>query len=324
MVPRGEVALIIAGIGLAGGILDQRLFGVTILMTLATTLIAPPILSAALGMPGLGTKKPVKGSATVVAEWTFPSHEIADLVVDSLLKDLATEGFYVQRMNIGDGISQARKGEIAISIVEGEREFTLETAPEDMSFVKTLVYEALVRLDDSVERLKAAYDPHVLLRDVSEQEGRADRSLFKLITPDCVCPVLAGSTKEEVIAELVDLLARAGKLADRELVLADVLAREASMSTGMQHGVALPHAKTDGVESMQIALGLKPEGVDFASIDGEPSRIFFLIASPKKISGPHVQFLSAVGSVLHDEDTRARLLAAQRPEEALAVLRGTR
>lgn len=322
MVPRGEVALIIAGIGLSSGILDKRLFGVTILMTLATTVIAPPILSAALRIPGKGTKKPVKGAATVSAEWDFPSREIADLVVDSILKDFKTEGFYVQLMNIDEGISQARKGDVAISIVEGEHALSMETAPEDMGFVKTLVYEALVRLDDSVVRLKAAYNPQALRREISEQEGRADRSLFKSILPTCVSPALRGSTKQEIIAELVDLLAAAGRISDRDSVLADVLSREATMSTGMQHGVALPHAKTDGVESMQVAVGLKPGGVDFASIDGEPSRIFFLVTSPKKDSGPHVQFLASIGAVLHDEAARERLLAAGKPEEILAVLTG--
>lgn len=322
MVPRGEVALIIAGIGLAGGILDQRIFGVTILMTLATTLIAPPVLSAALRLPGTGTKKPVKGAATISAEWEFPSREIGELVADSLLNDLKTEGFYVQTMNLDEGISQARKGDVALAIVEGDRKLALETSPEDMSFVKTLVYEALVRLDDSVEKLKAAYDPQALRKEAAEQGGRADRSLFKIISPDCVITSLRGTAKEDVITELVDLLAAAGKLADRDLVLKDVLAREATMSTGMQHGLALPHAKTDGVESMQVALGLKPEGIDFSSIDGEPSRIFFLVASPTKAAVPHVQFLATVGAALSEDADRARLLAARTPEEALAVLAG--
>ncbi len=320
MVPRGEVALIIAGIGLAGGILDKRLFGVTILMTLVTTVFAPPVLSAALRIPGAGTKKPVKGSATVAAEWIFPTDDIADIVVDSIINDLKTEGFYVQLMNIDEGISQARKGDISISLVEDGNKLTVETDEADMAFAKTLVYEALVRLDDAMERLKSAYNPRSLLKDVAGHSGRNDRSFFKAIDPACAKPRLEATTKDEAIGELVGLLASAGKLDDPEEVLADVRSREAIMSTGMQHGVALPHGKSDGVDSLRIAVGIKPEGVDFDSIDGEPSRIFILIVSPKKDSGPHIQCLASIGSIMQDDATRRALVAAETPERVIEIL----
>ena len=75
------------------------------------------------------------------------------------------------------------------------------------------------------------------------------------------------------------------------------------MSTGMQHGIALPHGKSDGIDSMSVAVGARKAGVDFDSLDHEPSRLFILIASPKKESGPHVQFLAAISSILKDKGT---------------------
>ena len=324
MVPRGEVALIIAGIGLAGGILDERVFGVTILMTLVTTLIAPPLLDLTLNLSGYGTKKPVKGDDTATMTWDFPSDEIADLVVDTLLKDLKNEGFYVQMMNIDDGLSQARKDDIALSITEEEHRVTIETAKADMPFVKTAIYEVLLKLHESIEKLKASSDPAALKKELSDMDGRADRDLLRLIDPASVKIDLAGTTKEEIISELVDLLNSVGKLDDKKLVLSDVLQREKTMSTGMQHGIALPHAKSEGVKEMCVAVGLKKEGINFESIDGEPSRLFVLVVSPKKVSGPHIQFLSAIGGILKDPETRENIVRSDRREEVVMYLQAKR
>ncbi len=324
MVPRGEVALIIAGIGLAGGILDERIFGVTILMTLVTTLVAPPILSFTLKIPGPGTRKPVKGDDSATVVWDFPSDEIADLVVDTLLKDLKNEGFYVQMMNIDDGLSQARKDDIALSITEEESRVTIETAKADLPFVKTAVYEVLLHLHDAIERLKASSDPAALKKELSDLDARADRDLLMLIDPACVTTALSGTTKEEIIAELVGLLDSAGKITDKGTVIADVLQREKTMSTGMQHGIALPHAKSDGTKEICVAVGIKKDGIDFESIDGEPSRLFVLVVSPKKVSGPHVQFLAAIGGVLKDAETRECVLRSDRREEVAMYLQAKR
>jgi fructose-specific phosphotransferase system IIA component len=321
MVPRGEVALIIAGIGLASGILDRRTFGVIIVMTLITTLIAPPLLSAALKLKGAGTRKSVKDDDASQAVWEFISGEIADLVVDTLLKDLKREGFYIQMMNIDDGLSQARKDDISLSITEEERRVTIETARTDMPFVKTAVYEVIVGLSDAMEKLKESSDPTAMKKELLDKGGRAGAGLLSLITPANVSIDLQGETKEAIITEMVDILAKQGKLLDRDLVLKDVFEREKIMSTGMQHGIALPHAKSDGINDLAVAVGVKKGGVDFESIDGEPSKLFILVASPRKVSGPHIQFLAAIGAVLKDDETRNAVINAPTREKAVELLR---
>jgi Kef-type K+ transport system membrane component KefB/mannitol/fructose-specific phosphotransferase system IIA component (Ntr-type) len=321
MVPRGEVALIIAGIGLASGILDNRLFAVVILMTLITTLAAPPLLSVFLRIPGSGTRKPVKGDDAVSAVWEFSSDEIADLVVDALLKNLKAEGFYVQMMNINDGISQARKDDIALSIVKEGSAVTIETSETDMPFVKTAVYELILGLSDLVEKLKASSDPQAMKRELADLEGRSREDLLSLIEPECISLELRENTKEGIITELVDMLAARGKLEDRDLTLEAVLQREKTISTGMQHGIALPHGKTDGVKELAVAVGIKKEGVDFESLDGEKSRLFILVVSPRRVSGPHVQFLAALGAVLKDDGVREAVIAAPSAEAAAELLR---
>jgi Kef-type K+ transport system membrane component KefB/mannitol/fructose-specific phosphotransferase system IIA component (Ntr-type) len=321
MVPRGEVALIIAGIGLASGILDPGLFGAVILMTLITTLAAPPLLNFTLGLPGAGTRNPVKAGDLASASWDFRDEDIADLVTDTLLKDLRAEGFYVQVMSIDEGLSQARKDDIALSIARPGNVLSIETARADMPFVKTAVYESILRLSETIQKLKDGADPASMRKDLMGGEGRTAQELLDLITGECTVMELRGSTKDEVLAELVDVLAAHGKLEDRDLVLRDVFEREKSMSTGMQHGIALPHAKTDGVRDICVAVGIKKEGVEFESLDGEKSRLFIMVISPRKVSGPHVQFLAAIGAVLNDDAVRERVIGCGSRDLAVRLLR---
>jgi Kef-type K+ transport system membrane component KefB/mannitol/fructose-specific phosphotransferase system IIA component (Ntr-type) len=320
MVPRGEVALIIAGIGLASGILDQKIFGAAILMTFITTLASPPLLSAFLKLPGSGARKPVKNDDTVQTVWEFNSGEIAGLVIDILLKDLKRKGFYVRMMNINDGLSQARKDDISLSITEDESRVSIETAKSDMPFVKTAVYEVIAGISDTIQKLKDSSDPHAMRKDLMDEKGRTDANLLSLVGPETIRVSLKGETKEEIITEMIDILAAKGKLSDRDMVLKDVLEREKTMSTGMRYGIALPHAKTEGVRDLAVSVGIKKEGVDFESVDGEKSRLFILVVSPKKVSGPHIQFLAAIGGVLKDSAIREAVINAESPEKAVSLI----
>ncbi|MDR2419439.1 MAG: cation:proton antiporter [Treponema sp.] len=324
MVPRGEVALIIAGIGLSSGVLDSRLFGVIILMTFITTIAAPPLLSIFLKWSGVGTRKPAKDNDAATATWDFSSDEIADLVIDTLLKQLRAEGFYVQMMNINDGLSQARKDDISLSIIEEENKVSIVTGKDDMSFVKTAMYEVILTLSDSIQKLKETSNPTEMKKELAQMvECRTlDNKLLSLIEPDCVTIDLKGNNKNAIITELVDLLASRGRLNNRDEVLHDVFERERSMSTGMEHGIALPHGKSDGVDELKVAIGIKKDGIDFGSLDGERSRLFIMVVAPRKMSGPHVQFLASISAILRGEATRQELLKASTTEKVVELLRG--
>lgn len=320
MVPRGEVALIIAGIGITAGILNEQLFGVVIMMTLLTTLVAPPLLNFMLKVPGRGTRKETKSADMVTLDWDFHSDEIADLVIDTLLKDLRAEGFYVQMMNIDDGLSQARKDDIAISITETEHHVTIETAPEDEAFVKTSMYEVILKLHDAIERLRESSNPEALKKDLSGSCVRSDKGLLRLVKAEAVITDLKGNTKEEIIRELVDLLEKGGSVKNAEVIYNDVLSREKVMSTGMQHGIAIPHGKTEGIDSMAVAIGIKKAGIDFGSLDGKPSTLFIMVVSPKRDSGPHIQFLSTIASILKDKDLVKKIVDTKNSGEAVALI----
>jgi len=257
----------------------------------------------------------------VLLKWEFSSAGIADVVINTLLNDLRAEGFYVQMMSLDEGLLQARKDDIVLSIDETDNFISIETARADMPFVKTLVYEVIVELHDSIQKLKDSSDPKAMKKELLNKDGRTNEELLALVCPECTSVELNGRTKQEIITELVDLLASRHKLLDRDLVLADVLDRERTMSTGMAHGIALPHGKTEGVDEMVVAVGVKKAGIDFESLDGEKSRLFIMVASPKKYTGPHLQFLAAIGSILEDTATCEAVINSATPEEAAKILR---
>lgn len=136
----------------------------------------------------------------------------------------------------------------------------------------------------------------------------------------CFCPCLKGRDKIGVITELVDELACNGLLGDREGVLSAVLVREADMSTGMQTGIALPHGKHVSVPGLVSVLGVCPDGVEFESLDGQPSRIFVMTISPPQTVGPHLRFLAAVGKLLGRAEVREAVLAATDKASLLRAL----
>lgn len=143
--------------------------------------------------------------------------------------------------------------------------------------------------------------------------------LKNILSPSLVKMHLEGKTKEEIIRELLEVLATNGKITDVETVFSGIMAREKEMSTGIQHGVAIPHVKTKAVKNLVACIGLKPEGVDFQALDGEPSTIFIMTVSPIDRVGPHVQFLAEISKVIKTADTRKSLLETKTPQEVLAI-----
>ncbi|MEI6149123.1 MAG: PTS sugar transporter subunit IIA [bacterium] len=145
-------------------------------------------------------------------------------------------------------------------------------------------------------------------------------NLKKLLSEDTVILELKGTTKDAIIQEMIDLLVARGRIKDREAALKAVMEREQKMSTGMQHGIAIPHGKTDSVDKLVTAMAMKKEGVDFGSMDGKPSTIFIMTISSVSRTGPHIQFLSEISQVLNDPEKRERILLAQSTSEVMEIL----
>lgn len=321
MIPRGEVALIIAGIGLSSKIVSPEIFGASILMTILTTIFAPILLSSIIERGGRGTVKEAKTTTSEEYVVDLPNSDLAGLLSAYILEDLQREGFYVQLMSISDDISHIRKGDISLSLRVNGNQLILESAPEDLPFVRTVVYETMVKLDANLDKLKETYDPAIMRREINPAEGsRKDRTFLKILDPRCIKVNMNASTKEEAIKELVELIDETHHLKNAQVVLSDILERERIMSTGMQNGIAIPHARTSGVENPTLAIGISSKGIDFQTIDGSPARIIALIASSAGDPAPHMQVLTSLGSILGSDIVREKLLHATSREEVAHIL----
>ena len=147
-------------------------------------------------------------------------------------------------------------------------------------------------------------------------------NLRKVLSPETVWVDLKADTKQGIIEEMVGRLYAAGKINDRDAVLSAVMERESKMSTGMQNGVAIPHGKTDSVNSLVAAVGLNKSGVDFDSMDDEPATIFIMTISPTTRTGPHIQFLAEVSRLISQATEREKLLSAKTHSEIYDILTG--
>lgn len=144
--------------------------------------------------------------------------------------------------------------------------------------------------------------------------------ITNLLTLECINLNLKGQTKQEIIDEMVEILYQGGKLNDKEEYKKAILAREAQSSTGLEEGIAIPHAKTSAVKIPSIAFGLSKNGVDYESLDGEPSKLFFMIAAPANASDTHIEILSKLTTMLLDDEIREKLLEVKTEQEVIDIL----
>ena len=133
---------------------------------------------------------------------------------------------------------------------------------------------------------------------------------------------LKGTTKIEIIEELLQVMKRENLIQEYEIALNDILDREGYLSTGLENGLAIPHAKTDSIDRLAIVFGLKKKGVPFESLDGKPSDLFFLVLSPKDTSGPHIQALALITRNIKNAETRVKIKSSQSAEEIEEIFRG--
>ena len=145
-------------------------------------------------------------------------------------------------------------------------------------------------------------------------------TLMEILSGKSVIIGLKGQNKREILEELVNELEVGDKITDRDKVLQAVLDREDIMSTGIGHGIAIPHGKSEYATALGGVLGIKSDGINFNALDGKKTYIFFLLVSPLDVSGPHIKALARISRVLKGEDFRQRLIGIRNSEDALAII----
>lgn len=131
---------------------------------------------------------------------------------------------------------------------------------------------------------------------------------------------IKATDKEGVIRELAELLVKAGDIKNKEELVKDLLARESLGSTGIGHGIGIPHAKSPNVKDVVAAFGVSQKGVNFDSLDGEPVYVFFLLVAPEESAGPHLKALARISRMLKDKYFRELLRKAKDEKEVLRII----
>lgn len=139
-----------------------------------------------------------------------------------------------------------------------------------------------------------------------------------ILTPSGIIPDLKGTGKKEVISELVHALPL--EIVDPERTIQILLERERLGSTGIGDGVAIPHGKLPLISSMMAAFGRSIKGVDFDSLDGNPTHLFFLLVAPESSAGAHLKALARISRLFKDGQFRRELMAAKTEEDIYRII----
>src|SRR5216684_360005 len=145
--------------------------------------------------------------------------------------------------------------------------------------------------------------------------------ILDFLSPNAVVTELLATTKKGVLEELVNLLAKDGKVKDAKTTVDVLIEREKLGSTGIGQGIAIPHAKTDQASQVAAAFGLSRRGVQFDSLDGEPVNIFFLLVAPPDAAALHLKALARISRLLKDKFFRQALRETRTPAEILKLIK---
>ncbi|MBI4846398.1 MAG: PTS sugar transporter subunit IIA [Candidatus Omnitrophica bacterium] len=145
--------------------------------------------------------------------------------------------------------------------------------------------------------------------------------IMEFLNDKAISADLKATTKEGIIRELIDLLANAQVIKEKEKLVKLLLEREALGSTGIGQGVAIPHGKSESVKQLVAAFGLSQKGVNFDSLDGEPVYIFFLLVAPEDSAGPHLKALARISRLLKDKYFRDTLRAVKDEKIVLKIIK---
>jgi mannitol/fructose-specific phosphotransferase system IIA component (Ntr-type) len=146
-------------------------------------------------------------------------------------------------------------------------------------------------------------------------------TLLDILQPACVRAPLQASDKRACIEELVDLMAGVGAIADPKALKDAVWTREQTRTTGIGHGLAIPHGKCPGVTGLVMAVGKPPEPIEFGAIDGKPVRLIIMLASAPERNSDHIQALARVSRIMMMNEFRERIYAAATGPEVYELLK---
>lgn len=144
--------------------------------------------------------------------------------------------------------------------------------------------------------------------------------LSEILNPSCIKVPLVATDKQAALFELVDLLGDSGVVSEIQELKDAVWQREQTRTTGIGHGIGIPHGKTGCLHDLHMAIGIPSAPLDFGAIDGKPVQLIILLASPADQTGPHIQALAKISKMLTDDTFRESAKQAESAEQLFEML----
>ena len=339
MVPRGEVALIIAGLGLSSGFLTQEIFGIGILMTLVTTVVAPPALVGLFAPKAKGVRHPKQShdnSRPVVFE--LPTADIAALMLDKLVAEFRDEGFFTSLLSKEDSIWEIAMDNLELSVQRDKNVITVSCTPAEEAIVMTAWMEVASEMNDLARQIAKPIRREDVSRMLKDGDSTAPAhkrhtGVGRHLKDFVMLPKFRAASKKEAIEKLVAEIAAAcpSQVKDVAAATAAVLRREASMPTGLDHGIAVPHgrcAEVDGIvgavailDNAGTANGCIP---DYETIDNSPLAIIVLTIANDSTQTPYLQLMSYISKALRGDNGYEKLAQCTTADEMRKFFRSVK
>ncbi|MBR6587071.1 MAG: PTS sugar transporter subunit IIA, partial [Kiritimatiellae bacterium] len=329
MIPRGEVALIIAGLGLSNGYLSQEIFGIGIMMTLITTVVAPPMLVGLFNVKrdGLRGKRKANTEGSRPFSFQLASEAVAQLMCDKLVKAFQKEGFFTHLLSAEDNIWAIQMDDFEISMRLEKDAIHFECTPEEESLVMTAWMEVVGEIRDIAQSISKPIrqdDLETLLKNEAELKNAAGGGVSRYVQRFVMLPGFKATSKNEAIEKMIKAVADAypQRVSDIEELKKAVFAREASMPTGLDCGIAVPHGRTDAVNGIIGAVAVVDNSgnengtiADYETIDHSAIQIIVLTVAPETAQSPYLQLMAFVSRALRANSGYEKLVQCKTEDE---------
>ena len=143
--------------------------------------------------------------------------------------------------------------------------------------------------------------------------------IHKILEEDLINPHLQSNGKTEVLEEMSSILVDSNFIKDKKELLNKLLERESIETTGIGHGVAIPHARTESVDGLAMCFGLSEKGIEFNSLDNKPVHIIFLIASNEENKNNYIQLLARISRICRKQSFREKIMEAETADDVLSI-----
>jgi mannitol/fructose-specific phosphotransferase system IIA component (Ntr-type) len=316
--------------------LSQEIFGIGIMMTLITTVVAPPALVALFKPKAKGVKHPkasTDGSRAV--EFELADESVAEIMMNKLLHEFRNEGFFVTCLSQSDAIWDVAIDAIEISVRRDANKIRFECTPAEEAIVMTAWMEVVSQVNDlarSIAKPIRHEDVDKLLKDTAAvKTGRS--GVGRYLQGFVMLPKFKASSKTEAIEKMVAEIARVcpNHIHDVKEATEAVLKREASMPTGLDHGIAVPHGRTAAVSGIAGAVAiLDNDGTangcipDYETVDNSQLNIIVLTLANSEAQTPYLQLMSFISRALRAEKGYQRLAECKSVEEMKKFFRSVR